>query len=76
MAQLKGALQTAQGNPVERAKLQTQIDTLEQQDKELSLQERALLFRTRVLHWLQKHVVRRSQTHRVARLSTLWHRDD
>jgi tape measure domain-containing protein len=42
MAQLKGALQTAQGNPVERAKLQTQIDTLEQQDKELSLQERAL----------------------------------
>jgi hypothetical protein len=42
LAQLKGALQNAQGDPVKRAQLQTQLDILDQQEKELSLQERSV----------------------------------
>lgn len=42
VAQLKGALQRAQGDPVQRARLQTRLDELEQQEKDLTLQERAL----------------------------------
>lgn len=39
LAQLKGKLAAAQGDPVQRARLQNQLETLSQQEKELSLQE-------------------------------------
>lgn len=42
LAQLKGQLAAAQGDPVKRAQLTSQLDALEQQEKELSLQERSL----------------------------------
>lgn len=42
LAQLKGALQQAQGDPVKRAQLQNQLDTLEQQEKSISLEESRL----------------------------------
>lgn len=42
MAQLKGALQRAQGDPVQRAQLEMRLDVLQQQEKDIQLQERAL----------------------------------